>query len=281
MRGTLQTVLDLLNFEQGILSVSFKLWNGARFMTRWQASGLHLSICVVIALTVVATMLFVWYPAPLLEALGGQKIVMMVISIDVIVGPILTLVVYKPFKKGLKFDLTIIAVLQIAALLYGVSVLFQGRPVYLVFVKDRFDIVTAVDIDAESLAKVRIEEFKSLPVTGPKLAAAKIPTDPKERERILYSAIDQGRDLQCFPEYFEPYENQVGEILKKSLPLSQLRAKRPENGDLIDEFIDGYGGSEKNLFFLPVATQKDQDLTAVIDPGSGNIVEILKIDPWI
>ncbi|MGH8550408.1 MAG: TfpX/TfpZ family type IV pilin accessory protein [Methylococcales bacterium] len=250
-------------------------------MNRWQASGIHLSICVLIALTVVSTMLFVWYPASLLEALGGQKIVMMVIAIDVIIGPLLTLIVFRPFKKGLKFDLSVIVALQIAALLYGVSVLFQGRPVYMVFVKDRFDVVTAVDVDAESLARVSDEQFKQLPLTGPKLAAAKIPIDPKERERILFSAIDHGRDLQCFPEYYQPYEDQVDTILKKSLLLTELRAKRPESVDLIDEFVDRFGASGGKLIFLPVTTPKDKDLTAVIDPGNGQIVEILNIDPWI
>ncbi len=250
-------------------------------MTRWQASGVHLSICMVIAMTVVAIMLLVWYPAPFFGAMGGQKIVMMVIAIDVVVGPLLTLIVYEPLKKGLRFDLAVIAVLQISALLYGVSVLFQGRPVYMVFVKDRFDIVTAVDIDAESLARAGIEEFRKLPITGPKLVAARIPTDTKERERILFSAMDRGRDLQSFPEYYQPYEEQVETILKKSLPLAELRVKRPESAALIDAFLDRTGLSGGKLNFLPVATQKDQDLTAVIDSVKGEIVEILKIDPWI
>lgn len=250
-------------------------------MTRWKASGIHLSICVLIALTVVSTMLFVWYPAHLFEALGGQNVVMMLIAIDVISGPLLTLIVFKPFKKGLKFDLSVIALVQITALLYGVSVLFQGRPVYMVFVKDRIDVVTALDIDQESLARVRFEEFKKLPVTGPKLVAAKMPSDPKERERILFLSIDHGRDLQSFPEYFEPYQEQIDTVLKRSQPLSELRAKRPESADLIDRFVDRTGAPADKLVFLPVATQKDKDLTAVIDRSTGEVVEFLNIDPWI
>jgi hypothetical protein len=250
-------------------------------MTRWQASGVHLSICVVIAVTVLACTLFVWYPAPLFGAMGGQKIVMMVIAIDVVVGPLLTLIVYQPLKKGLRFDLAVIAVLQISALLYGVSVLFQGRPVYMVFVKDRFDIVTAVDVEPESLARTANEEFRQLPITGPKVVAARVPTDPQERERILFSAIDRGRDLQSFPEYYQPYSEQVETILKKSLPLAELRTKRPENAAEIDAFLERTGLSGGKLFFLPVSTQKEQDLTAVIDSAKGELVEILKIDPWI
>lgn len=250
-------------------------------MTRWKASAIHLAICVVIALAVVSIMLFVWYPDFLFDAMGGQKIVMMLISIDVIVGPLLTLIVYRPLKKGLKFDLSVIVVLQLAALFYGVSVLFQSRPVFMVFVKDRIDIVTALDIDRESLGKVTDEKYKSLPVTGPKLVAAKVPTAAKERERILLSAIDSGRDLQSFPEYYQPYQEQIETIRKRSQPLSELRGERPESVGLIDEVTARYGESASKLTFLPIATQKDRDLTAVINPTNGQILEILKIDPWI
>lgn len=252
-----------------------------KIMTRWKASGIHFSICVLIALIVVSIMWFVWYPAPLFEALGGQDIVMMLIAIDVIVGPVLTWIVYQPFKKGLKFDLSVIAAVQTVALIYGISVLFEGRPVYMVFVKDRIDVVLACDIDRDSLARVRVDEFKQLPITGPKLAAAIVPSDPKERERILFSALDHGRDLQSFPEYFEPYARQAETMIKKSLPLSKLRAQRTQSAALIDEFVLRSGKPVESLIYLPVATHKEKDLSAVLDPRDGRFLGLLEIDPWI
>ncbi|CAN5630539.1 hypothetical protein BH18PSE1_BH18PSE1_05720 [soil metagenome] len=67
-------------------------------MTRWKASVIHLSICAVIALAVLAWMLLVWYPAPYFEGLGAGKLSMTIIGVDVVIGPLITLIIYNPLK---------------------------------------------------------------------------------------------------------------------------------------------------------------------------------------
>ena len=71
----------------------------------------HLAISVIIALLVVGLVFFVWYPSPLATAVGVTHIFLMMLAIDVIVGPLLGLLVYKEGKKTLKFDLGVIIVL--------------------------------------------------------------------------------------------------------------------------------------------------------------------------
>ena len=67
---------------------------------------IHLSISLIIALSVVGLVFFAWYPTPLVIAVGVTQIFLMMLSIDVIVGPLLGLLVYKEGKKTLKFDLS-------------------------------------------------------------------------------------------------------------------------------------------------------------------------------
>jgi len=62
----------------------------------------HLAISIAIALFFIALVFFVWYPAPLAKAVGVTQIFLMLIAIDVIIGPFLTLLVYKEGKKTLK-----------------------------------------------------------------------------------------------------------------------------------------------------------------------------------
>ena len=64
----------------------------------------HLTISFLIALLAVGVVFFVWYPAPLAKAVGVTHIFLMMLIIDVIVGPILGFLVYKQGKKNLKFD---------------------------------------------------------------------------------------------------------------------------------------------------------------------------------
>ena len=112
-------------------------------------------------------MLAVWYPQPLFEAAGGSHLLFILAGVDVVLGPTITLVIFDLKKKPLrtlKFDLAVIAILQLAALLYGIHLVFQARPVYVVFVKDHFSLVTAAQIDPDEFAKVTRPEFHNLPL---------------------------------------------------------------------------------------------------------------------
>ena len=117
-------------------------------MTRWKAAGLHFLICVLVASSVVLVMLAIWYPGRLFEAMGGERLVMILIGVDVVIGPLITLIIFSPTKPRhlLRFDLTVIGCLQLAALAFGVYVVFEARPVYMVFAADRFEVTTAIEI---------------------------------------------------------------------------------------------------------------------------------------
>ena len=80
----------------------------------------HLFISLVIALLVMSFVFFVWYPLPLATAVGVTHIFLMMLVIDVIIGPLLGLFVYKEGKTSLKFDLSIIIAIQTSALCYGI-----------------------------------------------------------------------------------------------------------------------------------------------------------------
>ena len=81
-----------------------------------------------VATAVLAFMLSLWYPGPLFEAAGGDRLVFILVAVDVTLGPLITLVIFKAGKKGLKFDLAVIASLQLAALVYGMHTVYVARP---------------------------------------------------------------------------------------------------------------------------------------------------------
>jgi hypothetical protein len=128
---------------------------GTRPLTRWRAAGIHLLISAGIGGAVLALMLTFWYPPPLFQAMGGIGLALILIGVDIVMGPLLTLVVFRSGKRGLKLDLTAIGVLQLAALLYGCHVISLARPAYIVFVKDQFQVATAVELEPQRLAQAR------------------------------------------------------------------------------------------------------------------------------
>src|ERR1700682_4721026 len=129
-------------------------------VTRWQAAGLHLLISIAIASAVLALLLLVWYPGPLFEAMGGMGLLFILMGVDVVLGPAITLIIFKQGKRGLKLDLAIIGTVQLAALLYGVHVMYLAHPAFIAFVKDQFQVATAAELEPERLAEAKYPQFR-------------------------------------------------------------------------------------------------------------------------
>ena len=246
-------------------------------MSRWQASGIHLGISAVIAAVVLAVIYLVWYPQPYFTAMGGEQLVFLLIGVDVVIGPLVTLIIFKSDKKGLVFDLAVIGFMQAAALVYGVTVAAEARPVYSVFVVDRFEVVSANAIDAAELAKVRRNEFKSLPWTGPRVVGVEKPTDNAEHNRIVF-AMAEGKDLQHFPQHFVPYADVAAEAGRRAQPLDALRRFNRERAGEIDAFVRRHGLNEADVGFLPLRARRGE--RSVIVRRNGEILGTLDLSPW-
>ena len=244
-------------------------------ITRWKASGIHLVISAAMAGTLVAIMLTVWYPWPLFDIAGGSGLMIILVGVDVVLGPLITLIIFRAGKKGLKYDIMMIAALQIAALAYGVHAVFAVRPAYLVYTIDRFDLVTAIDLEDDDLAKAKLEEFKRLPLGRPQYVATIMPQDAAEKQKILESGL-AGKDINLFPQYYVPYETQAKVAAGKAKPIGKLQDRDPL---AVQEFLASSGRTPDSLRYLPLRYRRG-DGAVLLDAATGMPVKILKIDPW-
>lgn len=244
-------------------------------MSRWKASGIHLLLSAAIAGTLLVLMLTVWFPWPLFEAAGGSRLIFILAAVDVTLGPLITLIIFKAGKKGLKFDLAFIAVVQLAALAYGIHAVFLARPVYMVFTVDRFELVNARDIDPKDLAEVKQDQFRQLPWGRPRFIGVVRPTDEDTWLKITESAM-AGKDLQLYPQYYVPYAEQAKDALAKAKTIDVLRER---DATAIDEFLAGSGRRADSLRFLPLRAST-RDVAVLLDATSGEPVRMLLIDPW-
>jgi len=249
-------------------------------MNRWKAFAIHLGISALVGTSVITGMLAVWYPGPFFTAMGGNDLVMILLGVDVVLGPLITLIVFNPRKRPflLRMDLAIIGTLQALALAYGVSVIAEARPVYMVFTVDRFDLVAANDLKPEELARVTDPRFQSVPWGRPRTIAVKGPTDAREQMRIIQSAF-AGADLQTFPQYYVPYETLAKDAVAKSKPVSTLRRRHPEAEAQIDRALADLGRREADTNFLPLKARK-RDYSVLIDAKTGAVAGFLELYPW-
>jgi hypothetical protein len=243
-------------------------------MSRWKASGIYLAVSACVAGVVLAFMLLVWFPWPLFQISGGNRLLFILVGVDVVLGPLLVLIVYKHGKKTLKFDLAVIVSLQVAALAYGIHTLYLARPVYMVFTIDRFDVVTAKDLDPEDLAQSQAA-FNSVPSGRPRYVAVERPADSAAQNKVLESAL-AGKDLQMFPQYYVPYTSKAQDALNRAQPVAVIRQRAPRE---IDGYLKSSGRTPESIKFLPLRAPK-ADAAVLIDAITGNPLKIVVVDPW-
>ena len=247
-------------------------------MNRFKAALIHLSLSALVAAATFTVIYFLWFPGELFAAAGGLKLFFLIVGVDIALGPLLTLVVFVPGKRGLKFDLATIAVLQLAGLVYGVHVLAEARPVYIVFVKDRFELARANYISPEELEKGRAKGFGDLSWTGPRIVGSELPTDPDEQFRIMSSGM-AGIDLQGFPQYYRPYEQVRDQVLKNAQPIARLRQLNADQPGAVDRSISATGMRDEDLRFLPLPAGI-LDLAVLVDARDARVVHLANVRPW-
>ena len=245
---------------------------------RWRASLIHLGISAAVAAVVFLAVRWLWYRGALFDEAGGRDLFFLVVSVDVVLGPLVTLIVYKPGKPGLLFDMIVIGTLQLGALAYGLHVLSVSRPVYVAFVKDRFELTRAADIEPEDLAAAKGTPYQDLPWTGPRLVGVRFPTDADEKFRLMVSGA-AGKDIHTYPRYFAPYAETAREAAARAQPLAELRKLNPGRERLVDDAVARAGRPEASLGFLPLKTGK-HDLAVIIDKSDGGVLEWVGLRPW-
>jgi hypothetical protein len=248
-------------------------------ISRAKAVAIHLCASAVIAAIVAWAMLRAWYPSPYFEALDGRRLFALIAGINVVFGPLFTLIIFDVKKKAhlLKFDLAAIVVLQSAALVYGVHVAYQARPAYLLFVKDRFELVTANQLEPEQLALATRPEFRTVPFVGPQTAAADLPTDAKELESLRMIAVSTGVDVQLFPKYFVPYAERGKQVLSEARSLERFETELPKSRTTIENTLTAAGLKSAEVRFLPLYIKR-RDLAVIVGSDTANVIAVVLIN---
>ena len=120
---------------------------------RYQAFAVHMAISLVIFFILLVCITQYWYPGILFDTGNGWKAIGMIVGIDLVLGPLLTFIVFNHNKSSLKLDLAVIALVQTAALTYGTWTIHQTRPIALAFINNNFNTIYASSNIANSLQK--------------------------------------------------------------------------------------------------------------------------------
>lgn len=245
---------------------------------RARAAGLHLLSCLVVAMAVAALVFLVWYPWPYRIVSGGEKLLFLVMGVDIVMGPLITLAIFdirKPMRE-LKRDLAIIVALQLAALSYGLHTVYLARPAVLALEAERFRLTIANDVVMDELPKA-VEGLRALPLDGPRLVDTVEPTDAQRGDAIFKAMA--GTDIGARPLFWRPWGAEGRRhALKVAKPLAPLVARAKDRA-AFDDAVARSGRPLEQLAVIPMIA-RDTSWSVLIDKTSGEPVGFAPIDSF-
>lgn len=251
------------------------------FLTRLKSAGaaslLHLLSCLLVAGASFALVLGLWYPHQYQEMSAGRELFFLLTGVDVVIGPLLTLVLFTPTKPRaeLRRDLAMVVVCQLAAFVFGMYTVYHARPLFLVGEIDRFKTISMIDLREVDYNEMP-QRFEPHFFKGPRLVIAEIPKDPKEQLALFEQTTKGGPDIGEMPRYYTEYDQQAGLVmLKKARPLSVFLKEFPDQQEDANDIAATAKEKIADLKFLPVVARAEW--SAVLG-RKGEVVGFLKGD---
>lgn len=260
-----------------MLFLFFAMQLSTRIRQSLRPAGIHLAGSMAVAACLAALIFWVWYPHPYDKFSGGRTLFFLLIGVDMVCGPLLTLLLYTKTKapRLLYLDLSLILLLQSAALVYGVSTAWHARPMYLVAEVDRFKAITRTELTNDDIAKLPVE-LRTGVWKRPMIVGIRPPASIQEKNKVLFESIQGGKDYAERPEFYVPYSDKIAsEALSRAKPISYFLAKHPEMHDRVENYSIASSIDLGNIKYLPIVAK--DDWIAILD-SSGYVASFLKGD---
>ncbi len=185
---------------------------------RLTAFGLHLTGSATALTLVLGSLWLGWYRWPGWYLANALQVVGIVIMVDLVLGPTLTLIVASPGKPRTELarDVAIIVAVQLIALAYGAVTLWGGRPLYYTFSVDRLELVQASDLKTADVHIGREQNPQLAPFwySLPRWIWAPLPEDPEVTRKIVAGTLSGGADVIQMPSYFRPWDQGLTQLRK-------------------------------------------------------------------
>lgn len=212
--------------------------------SRLRAAGIHLFLSAIVFAIALYLILVHWYPGFHFTVDGGWQGVRIMAAVDLVLGPVLTLIVFNPRKarRLIAFDLACIGIAQLAALVWGFYAVHSQHPVAVSWHGGAFHAVTAEPLRIESYDTVQL---KTLSDERPALVYVAAPANADEEARVSLQMMVGGAAEYEDPFFFRPFGEHWNEVKAAGRSAEDLRKTQP---GVVAEF-EAAGGPKDTLFF--------------------------------
>lgn len=237
---------------------------------------LRAMLSAVIFGVLVAMTRMVWYPDGHFYIHGADRRLLILAGVVFVVGTVLSTAFYRPGKPRLLADLGILFVVELLALAIGANTIYAERPAAVVFAIDRFEVMSASDLDRQLL---RYDELYAYQGNGPQFVIARLPDDPVARSNLAMSVVLEGAaDIDRRPDLWHPYSGGQDAVATSSKPLSLLEPVDVDGH--VAKWLEASGLQQSAVGFLPIRGSV-RDAALLVSTVDARPLKIIDVDPWL
>jgi hypothetical protein len=196
-----------------------------------------------------------------------------IIGVYLVLGPVLTIIVFRAGKPGLKFDLTMIGLFQGICLLAGVYIVYSERPLYFVYYEEHFYSTSADTFERYNL---RAPDDESRFADVPAKIFVLLPDNAIEEADVRKLLYQDGVPVWLYVPLYVPLSGHMEKVIKHGMNATEL-LDRDKNQNLA-AWLDKYGGELNDYAFLPIHSRY-KDAFIGISKATLDFVDIVEIPP--
>jgi hypothetical protein len=245
---------------------------------RLKALGLHLLASATTLAIILGTLFIGWYRWPGWYLADAIRVVTIMMGVDAVLGPLCTFIVASKGKprRVLTRDIAIIVAVQMAALIYGSTLLWNGRPLYYAYSEGVLQLVQSYDINAHQSELGRRQNPELAPhwYSLPRWIWAPLPQDPELRKKIVTGTIEGEDDVISMPIYFQTWEKGLPSLREQLKKVDKVAYFSPAEKEKLKRLMREQGFNPDELNAMPFSG-RGHPLLAVFDLNNLKIKAIL------
>jgi len=242
-------------------------------MTRYQAFLYHFIISFAIFIVLAYIILFHWYPDFFYAIDGGWEGMRIIIGVDLVLGPLLTLVVYKSGKPGLKFDLSLIAILQVVCLSVGLFIVYHERPIFFIYYEKHF--YSSSEGTYANYQLVAPDPY-NYATKVPAAVISLLPENPIEEADFRLVLFKSDIPPWAYERTYSKLEGHLDKVILEGASEESLLVRDKENN--LRAWLLKYGGTFDDYAFIPIHSRY-RDAFIGIRKSDKSFVDIVEISP--
>ncbi len=246
---------------------------------RLKTFGLHLAASASVLTLLLGSLYLGWYRWPGWRLTDVTQVVTVLISVDLVLGPLMTLVIAsnKKSRRVLSRDIGVIVAVQLCALIYGSTALWNGRPLYYAYSETILQLVQAYDISSDEAALARRQNPGLAPhwYNLPRWIWAPLPQDADESKKIVTAAITGGEDVVSMPRYFKTWDKGLPTLRAQLRKVDDVAYFSRGEKEKLKAIMLAAGIASDQLNTMPL-TGRGHPLLAVFDLNTLKITAFLR-----